>query len=184
MKLSLFSVLLLAFSSIQTTASVPTVHVEDRFKKRNNIDINGVAIRTTSDVDAVQIGPWGAALGFIATVAANAIGSLVANWIQKQIDDSNHEVHEYYVIQDTNGQVSRCRLFLPAMTLITTTFQWYYQSFFQMMTYVGDTLGNQFPDYGVLVIEAGAINEASFSYASGVFWVPQQLLVADGSTLK
>jgi hypothetical protein len=123
MKLSLFSVLLLAFSSIQTTASVPTVHVEDRFKKRNNIDINGVAIRTTSDVDAVQIGPWGAALGFIATVAANAIGSLVANWIQKQIDDSNHEVHEYYVIQDTNGQVSRCRLFLPAMTLITTTFQ-------------------------------------------------------------
>jgi hypothetical protein len=105
MKLSLFSALLLALSSVQMTVSAPsTAHDEDTFRKRDKTDpshFNEVAIRATSDVDEVQFGPWAvAALTVLGTVAATALGNLISNWVQKQIDGGNHQATEYYIIQD------------------------------------------------------------------------------------
>jgi hypothetical protein len=48
---------------------------------------------------------------------------------------------------------------------------------------MGDNIGNQYPGYDVLIIEAGAIDSTGFTDPSNVWWVPAQVQNGSG-TLK
>jgi len=154
MKLAIFNILLLAFSTLRATAMPSTVTSDSKSKDPKDDQLTIRAVDTGKAVEAQNLGPW----------AAVAVGAVVSYGFNKAAD---------YLVDKYNYWKAHGKPSTMEQTILEVNAENGEDLMTLMTKFVTDTSNKMGPDVGILLIQQNAIMQDGLS--GGYDWFPVAL---------